>query len=76
MGDGGEPRERAVDELAGGATTGVGDEADAAGIALEGPIVEEGLRCQGLCLPVVGELSRLSRRCVSQLVRRGGCEAG
>jgi len=48
--NGGEPCERTVDELAGRAPAGVGDEADAAGVALERPFVEERRRCQGLRL--------------------------
>jgi hypothetical protein len=48
MRDGGEAGERPVDELAGCASRCVGDEADAAGIALEGPIVEKRRSCQGL----------------------------
>jgi hypothetical protein len=48
--DGCEPRQRTVDELARGAPAGVGDEADAAGVALELPIVEERRWCQGLRL--------------------------
>jgi len=50
MGDGCEPRERTVDELARRAPAGVGDEADAAGVALERPFVEERRRCQRLGL--------------------------
>jgi hypothetical protein len=46
--DGGEAGQRAVDELTGGTARGVGDEADAAGVALEGAIVEERRRCQGV----------------------------
>jgi hypothetical protein len=47
MRDGGEAGERPVDELAGGAALRVGDEADATGVALETPIVEE-RGCQDL----------------------------
>jgi hypothetical protein len=52
MRDRGEAGERPVDELAGGASLRVGDEADAAGVALEGPIVEKRRSCQ--CLPPSG----------------------
>jgi hypothetical protein len=48
VGDGGEAGERPVDELARGTPLRVGDEADAAGIALEGLIVEKRPCCQGL----------------------------
>ena len=48
MRDGGEAGERPVDELARRAPLRVGDEADAAGVALEGLIVEKRRSCQGL----------------------------
>lgn len=48
MRDGGEAGERPVDELARRPSLRVGDEADAAGVALEGPIVEKRRSCQGL----------------------------
>jgi hypothetical protein len=53
MRDGREPGERPVDELPGGTALRVRDEADAAGIALEGPVVEKRRR---------GQVSRLSGR--------------
>jgi len=48
MRNGGEPGERPVDELARGTPLRVRDEADAAGVALEGPVVEKRRSCQGL----------------------------
>jgi hypothetical protein len=41
VGNRGEPGERAIDELARRTSVRIGDETDAAGIAFEGPIVEE-----------------------------------
>jgi hypothetical protein len=41
VGNRGEPGERAIDELARRTPVRIGDETDAAGIAFEGPIVEE-----------------------------------
>jgi hypothetical protein len=62
--DCGQAGERPLDQLAGGATLRVRDEADAAGVALEGAIVEERRDCQGLPpSEVVGEREgRSSRR--------------
>src|SRR6185312_8996485 len=40
MGDGGEPRERTVDELPRRPAARVGDEADPAGVAVDGGVVE------------------------------------
>ena len=70
--DGGEPRERAIDELARRAPTRVGDEADAAGVAFEGHAVEERRGSQDLPpFPVEWTYVETSLPpCVCQLVRR------
>ena len=44
--DGGQAGERAIEQLPRGAAASVGDEADATGVALEGAIVEKGVRAQ------------------------------
>jgi hypothetical protein len=46
--NGGQPRERPVDELAGRTPGRVGDETDAAGVAFELPVVDERRRRQGV----------------------------
>jgi hypothetical protein len=63
--DGGKPGKRAIDELAGRTPRRVGDEADAAGVALEGPIVEKRVRSQVSCLSGSNDEreGRASRRC-------------
>jgi len=64
--DGGEPRERAIDELARRAPARVGDKADAAGVAFELPVVEE--RRGSQVLPpfrVEGRTSKRASRRVS-----------
>ena len=75
--DGGQARERAIEQLARGAAAYVGDEADAAGIAFEGAIVEKGVRAQGSpAFRVRGNgWTSLPPVCLS-LVRRRREEAG
>jgi hypothetical protein len=64
--DSGEPGERAVDELARRAPVRVGDEADAAGVAFEAPIVEERRGSQDLPpFRVEGRTSERASRRVS-----------
>ena len=62
---GGETRERTIEQLARRPAADVGDEADAAGVAFEGAIVDQGVRAQGSpAFRGPGTVGRASRRCV------------
>jgi hypothetical protein len=71
VGDRREPGERAIEKLPRRAAVGVRHEADAAGVAFEGLVVEERRACQGRRLSGRARAwCRVFRRCLSASRRR------